>query len=52
MQSKASLQCSQNPTTGPYSEPVDCSPHTHTQFFKVHFNIIHLSVDSHMFCLQ
>jgi hypothetical protein len=39
METKFSLSCSQETTTGPYPEPDESSPHTPT-LFNIHFNII------------
>jgi hypothetical protein len=36
MESEASLPCSQELTTGHYSEPVESYPNPHTQFYKIH----------------
>jgi len=44
METEGSLPCSQNPSTGPYSEPDASSPHVLTNYFpKIHSNIIFTS---------
>jgi len=40
MEPESSLPCSRELSIGPYPEPVESSPHPHTLFFKIHFNII------------
>jgi hypothetical protein len=40
MEPKVSLLCSQEYSTGPYSEATESSLHPHTLLFKIHFNII------------
>jgi hypothetical protein len=39
MKSEGSLPCSQEPTTGPCSEPDESSPHTKPNFLKIDLNI-------------
>jgi hypothetical protein len=51
METEASLQCLQEPSTGPYSDSDESSPHPPPRFPKVNFNIIfhlrlHLSGNS------
>jgi hypothetical protein len=41
MEPKGSSPCSQEPSTGPYSEPDRSSPH-HPIVSKIYFNIVHL----------
>jgi hypothetical protein len=39
---KGSPPCSQEPSTGPYPDPVQSSPyHPILSLFKIHFNIVH-----------
>jgi len=40
MEPEGSLPCSQKPATSPYPEPDESSTHLHTQFSKIHSNII------------
>jgi hypothetical protein len=39
MELMGSLPCSQDPTTDPYPEPEESSPHLTYYFFMTHFNI-------------
>jgi hypothetical protein len=39
---EGTLLCSQEPSNGPY--PVESSPHIPSYFFKIHFNIMRLSM--------
>jgi hypothetical protein len=38
MEAEGSLQCSQEPSTGPYPEPIHTTP---SYLSKIHFNIVH-----------
>jgi len=40
MEHEILLQCPQEPAAGPYPEPVEYTPHPHTLFFKLHFNVV------------
>jgi hypothetical protein len=40
MEPEDSLPCSQEPATGPYTEPDESNPHPPTYMTKIHFNII------------
>jgi len=35
MEPEGSFMCSQEPATGPYSEPDESNPHRHTLFHKI-----------------
>jgi hypothetical protein len=40
METESSIPCSQEPSTGPYSEPYQSNPH-YPILSKIHFNIVH-----------
>jgi hypothetical protein len=48
MEPKVLLLWSQEPVTGPYLEPHESIPHSHTLFFKISFKIIIPSVSSRL----
>jgi hypothetical protein len=47
MEPEVSLPCSQEPSTGPYSEPDQSNPY-HPILSEIHFNIVHPNCLKHM----
>jgi len=48
MEPKTSLSCSQEPTTSPYLEPDESSPHPHTLFLEELLLLLLLSSHIHL----